>query len=87
MVYTTGGMRVARVSMVDGDGKEVFDKCVKMDEGVHVMSVSSLPFVSPRPSFSPRDGFTETLTPGSRVSRKRCIPRPPYNLLWKSGDR
>jgi RNA exonuclease 1 len=37
MIYTTGGMRVARVSVVDGDGKAVFDKCVKMDEGVHVM--------------------------------------------------
>ena len=37
MIYTTGGMRVARVSIVDGDGKEVYDKYVKMDEGVHVM--------------------------------------------------
>ena len=37
MIYTTGGMRVARVSVVDADGKEVFDKCVKMDEGVQVM--------------------------------------------------
>lgn len=37
MIYTTGGMRVARVSIVDGDGKEVFDEYVKMDEGVHVM--------------------------------------------------
>ena len=44
MIYTTGGMRVARASVVDGDGKEVFDKCVKMDEGVHVMSVSLTPF-------------------------------------------
>src|SRR5882757_8402262 len=49
MIYTTGGMRVTRVSVVDGDGKEVFDKCVKMDEGVHVMLVS---FPSFRPSFS-----------------------------------
>jgi len=87
MIYTTGGMRVARVSVVDGDGKEVFDKCVKMDEGVHVMLVFSLPSVSPRPSFSLRHGFTETLTPGSRVSLQRCIPRLLYNLLWKSGDR
>ena len=37
MIYTTGGMRVARVSVVDGDGKAVFDECVKMDEGVQVM--------------------------------------------------
>ena len=43
MIYTTGGMRVARVSVVDGDGKDVFDEYVKMDEGVHVMLVSLLP--------------------------------------------
>lgn len=39
MVYTTGGFRVARVSVVDGDGKEIFDQLVKMDEGVDVMCV------------------------------------------------
>ena len=43
MIYTTGGMRVARVSVVDGDGKEVFDEYVKMDEGVNVVSVFLLP--------------------------------------------
>jgi RNA exonuclease 1 len=37
MIYTTGGMRVARVSVVDAAGKEVFDKLVRMDEGVEVM--------------------------------------------------
>lgn len=37
MIYTTGGMRVARVSVVDGDGKEVFDELVRMDEGVEVI--------------------------------------------------
>ncbi len=37
MIYTTGGMRVARVSVVDGAGKEVFDELVRMDEGVEVM--------------------------------------------------
>lgn len=37
MVYTTGGMSVARVSVVDRDGKEVFDKYVKMDRGVQVV--------------------------------------------------
>lgn len=37
MVYTTAGMRVARVSVVDGTGKEVFDELVRMDDGVHVM--------------------------------------------------
>ena len=37
MVYTTGGLRVARVSVVDATGKEVFDELVKMDDGVEVM--------------------------------------------------
>lgn len=37
MVYTTGGLRVARVSVVDAAGKEVFDEFVKMDDGVEVM--------------------------------------------------
>ena len=37
MVYTTGGMRVARVSIVDGAGQKVFDEFIRMDDGVHVM--------------------------------------------------
>lgn len=37
MIYSTAGMRVARVSVVDGTGKEVFDELVRMDDGVHVM--------------------------------------------------
>ena len=37
MIYTTGGMRVARVSVVDSNGKEVLDKFIRMDEGVEVM--------------------------------------------------
>jgi RNA exonuclease 1 len=37
MIYTTGGFRVARVSVVDGKGKEVFDEVIQMDEDVHVM--------------------------------------------------
>ena len=40
MIYTTGGFRVARVSIVDGSGKEVFDQLVRMDDGVYVMLVS-----------------------------------------------
>ncbi|KAF9008987.1 hypothetical protein BDQ17DRAFT_1349315 [Cyathus striatus] len=35
MVYSTGGMRIARVSVVNGSGKIVFDELVKMDDGVH----------------------------------------------------
>jgi len=37
MVYTTGGMRCARVSVVDGSGAEVFDELVRMDDGVEVI--------------------------------------------------
>lgn len=39
MVYSTGGMRVARVSIVDGSGKEIFDEIIRMDDGVEVMYV------------------------------------------------
>jgi len=37
MIYTTGGLHVARVSIVDGSGKQVFDQLVRMDNGVQVM--------------------------------------------------
>lgn len=40
MVYSTGGFRVARVSVVDGSGQEVFDEVIKMDDGVDVMYVA-----------------------------------------------
>lgn len=41
MVYTTGGMRVARVSVVDSTGKEIFDELVRMDEGVEVIDFNT----------------------------------------------
>ncbi|KAF7301748.1 Exonuclease domain-containing protein [Mycena indigotica] len=41
MVYTTGGMRVARVSVVDGNGDPVFDELVTMDEGVHIIDFNT----------------------------------------------
>ncbi|KZT20361.1 ribonuclease H-like protein [Neolentinus lepideus HHB14362 ss-1] len=41
MIYTTGGMSVARVSVVDGSGAEVFDQLVRMDEGVHVIDYNT----------------------------------------------
>ncbi|TBU32802.1 Rexo1 protein [Dichomitus squalens] len=41
MIYTTGGMRVARVSVVDGSGKEVLDELVRMDEGVEVIDFNT----------------------------------------------
>ncbi|RXW15936.1 hypothetical protein EST38_g9918 [Candolleomyces aberdarensis] len=37
MVYSTGGMRVARISIVDGSGEKVFDEFIRMDDGVHVI--------------------------------------------------
>ena len=42
MIYTTGGSRVARVSVVDGSGQEIFDEFVQMDDGVEVMHVDPL---------------------------------------------
>ncbi|KAG7096859.1 hypothetical protein E1B28_004267 [Marasmius oreades] len=41
MVYTTGGMRVARVSVVDGAGTQVFDELVRMDEGVEILDFNT----------------------------------------------
>ncbi|KAI0347258.1 ribonuclease H-like protein [Trametopsis cervina] len=41
MIYSTGGMRVARVSVVDGTGKEVFDELVRMDDGVEVIDFNT----------------------------------------------
>jgi RNA exonuclease 1 len=37
MVYTTAGMSIARVSVVDGSGKEVFDELIRLDDGVDLM--------------------------------------------------
>lgn len=42
MIYTTGGLRVARVSVIDGSGKEVLDQLVQMDDGVQVMYIERL---------------------------------------------
>ncbi|KAF9055430.1 ribonuclease H-like protein [Hymenopellis radicata] len=41
MIYTTGGMRVARVSVIDATGTEVFDEIVQMDEGVHILDFNT----------------------------------------------
>ncbi|KAJ2930242.1 hypothetical protein H1R20_g6921, partial [Candolleomyces eurysporus] len=42
MIYTTGGMRVARISIVDGAGEKVFDEFIRMDDGVHVIAKEKL---------------------------------------------
>lgn len=39
MIYTTAGMSVARVSVVDGSGQEVYDQFVRLDDSVEVMCV------------------------------------------------
>jgi len=41
MIYTTGGFRIARVSVVDASGKEVFDELIKMDDGVEVVDLNT----------------------------------------------
>ncbi|KAJ6539436.1 ribonuclease H-like domain-containing protein [Mycena capillaripes] len=41
MIYTTGGMRVARVSVVDGAGTEVLDELVRMDDGVEIIDYNT----------------------------------------------
>lgn len=37
MIYSTGGMSVARVSLVDGSGEVVYDEAVRMDSSVDVL--------------------------------------------------
>lgn len=37
MIYTTAGMSLARVSVIDGTGKSVYDKLVKLDAGVEAL--------------------------------------------------
>jgi RNA exonuclease 1 len=37
MIYTTAGMHLARVSVVDGAGKQVFDQLVRLSENVKVI--------------------------------------------------
>ncbi len=39
MVYTTGGFRIARVSVVNASGECVFDEFIKMDDDVEVVCV------------------------------------------------
>ncbi|KAG9074076.1 RNA exonuclease 3 [Ceratobasidium sp. UAMH 11750] len=41
MIYTTAGMSLARVSVIDGAGKSVYDKLVKPDAGVEVLDYNT----------------------------------------------
>lgn len=50
MIYTTGGFRIARVSVVDASGECVFDEFIKMDDGVKVVCVVS-PLLPPQTRF------------------------------------
>lgn len=70
MIYTTGGMRVARVSVVDGAGQEVFDELVRMDDGVEVMSVHI--FLK---SVCLNEYILETSTPASPASQRQTMPK------------
>lgn len=85
MIYSTGGMRVARVSVVDGSGKEVFDELVKMDEGVEVMFVIRSFPVHPMQILnchlsvtSIRDSLESLQSP----MQKLCFLWRPYAVLW-----
>ena len=60
-------MRVARVSVVDGAGKEVFDQLVRMDEGVEIVYVICLSFHS---TFT-LTRRTAIISLNSRVSQKQ----------------
>jgi hypothetical protein len=46
MVYSTVGFSLARLSVVDGAGREVYDALVRPDAGIAVMCVRARP--SPR---------------------------------------
>lgn len=41
MLYTTGGFRVARVSLVSGSGATVLDEFVRMDPDVHIVDYNT----------------------------------------------
>ncbi|KAG6336843.1 hypothetical protein ID866_2239 [Astraeus odoratus] len=41
MIYTTGGMRVARISVVDGTGTTIFDELIRMDDHVDVIDYNT----------------------------------------------
>jgi hypothetical protein len=64
MIYTTGGFRIARVSVVDASGESVFDEYIKMDDGVKVVCVISLPY-------PPLTSHPNTI----RVSLTRKVPQ------------
>lgn len=82
MVYTTGGMRVARVSVVDGSGKEVFDELIKMDDGVEVMSVMHL---SQSTRIDNKGHGTVTTTHVSQALRRKLM-RQQRNLSQAFGQ-
>jgi hypothetical protein len=84
MIYTTAGMSVARVSLVDGAGKEIFDEMVRMTDAVKVMYVG-LPH-GHLPS-DPRFPSIATTTRASLVSQKkiakaRFFHYPGFDRLW-----
>ena len=79
MIYTTGGFRVARVSIVDARGQEIFDELVKMDDGVEVVCVAIPPTlrVAETASDSTHIATSTLASPASR----RLNTRPKRDVL------
>lgn len=77
MIYTTGGMRVARVSVVDGSGAEVFDELVHMDPGVEVMCVYNM-FIDILWSYL---NASVIMLPDFQVSMQRTMRKLCFRLL------
>lgn len=81
MIYTTGGMRVARVSVVDSRGKDIFDELVRMDDGVEVMSVADVSYAD---IYSNRDLAVISI-PVSLVSHQKTTRRHYFHYLQSAG--
>ncbi|KAI6105789.1 ribonuclease H-like protein [Pisolithus sp. B1] len=84
MIYTTGGMRVARISVVDGTGTEVFDELIRMDDDVDIMYKHEKAFLTLLSARQTLDAFinSETIIIGHalendlktlRMIHHRCI--------------
>ncbi|KAF8165256.1 ribonuclease H-like domain-containing protein [Crassisporium funariophilum] len=75
MIYTTGGLRVARVSVVDGTGAEVFDEIIRMDDGVNVIDYNT------RFSGITKDNYAKALLPLASVKASLNTLIDPTTIL------
>jgi hypothetical protein len=73
MIYTTAGMSLARVSVVDGVGAPVFDELVRLDDGVEPMYVAACQFLPS--AMSSYLLFTVTTILGFLASSQMNMPR------------